>query len=364
MDKLAIVGANGFIGSRAVEFFHLGDLFEVRPIVRSYGSLVRVARFDLDCRIADATDREALKNAFKDARFVFHAALGDARAMIDSVDAVYSAAEEAGVERIVYLSSIAVHGAVPNVGASEADVIGNKQRFVYAKAKVAAEKKLLQRRERGCVEVVILRPGIVYGPRSWLWTAGIANNLLAGNAYLANNGNGICNAVYVDNLLEMARLSLILNKSDKQVFLAVDDETITWLEYYECIARALNINPMSIYRLGEAETKKNMHPTGKEVFDHMRALPIVQRILPLLSGELKTTIKKLVFGKGSKLTIANSTVDCKLVPSTEMVALQCCSYKFPHKKAEEVLGYKSLVSFSEGMGRAIAWLKFAGYPVG
>ncbi|MBX9879498.1 MAG: NAD(P)-dependent oxidoreductase [Candidatus Obscuribacterales bacterium] len=366
MDKLAILGANGFIGTQAVEFFYLQNLFEVVPIVRSYGSLARVSRFDLAGKIADAADTEALVEAFKGSRFVLHAALGDAQAMISSADAVYSAAEKAGVEKIVYLSSFAVHGLNPAAGTSEEDKLSKKQRFVYSNAKVATETKLLKRRDKGSVEIVIFRPGIVYGPRSWRWTAGLANELLAGTAYLVNNGNGICNTIYVDNLLESIRLAFGSKSADRQAFLVGDDETVTWLKYYEQMAYALKINPASIYRMSDDEVNACMKPSREDFFNHLRALPVTQSILPFVSGGLKAAIKKMVFAQDASVVSSTNTEQLvnKPRPSAEMVALQLCTYKVPHKKAEQVLGYKPLVSFDEGMRRSIAWLDFAGYPVG
>lgn len=364
MDKLAILGANGFIGTQAVEFFHLQDLFEVRPIVRGFKSLARVARFELDNRIADATDSDALAEAFKGSRYVLHAALGDAQQMISSIDAVYRAAEKAGVEKIVYLSSIAVHGLSPGSGTSEADELSSKQRFVYSNAKVLAESKLLKLREAGSTEVVIFRPGIVYGPRSVRWTAGIADELMAKSAYLANDGKGICNTVYVDNLLSAIGLSLRTKAADKEAFLVGDAETVTWLELYEQIAQALQIDPESIYRLTTQEASDVMKPSRADLFNHIRAMPFTQSVLPFVSGSLKMAVKKMLFDQESGIYPTAVLEAARPKPTAEMITLQSCSYKVPHEKAAQILGYKPLVSFAEGMRRSIAWLQFAGYPVG
>src|SRR5258705_363109 len=69
-----------------------------------------------------------------------------------------------------------------------------------------AERTLLALRADSSVELVMLRPGIVYGPRS-RWTAGWADDLLAGRAYLIGDGAGICNAIYVDTLVHAIRLA-------------------------------------------------------------------------------------------------------------------------------------------------------------
>ena len=60
MIKVAVLGANGFIGTRLTEVFALSHLVDVRAVVRDYASLARSSRFDLDSRIANAFDQQAL----------------------------------------------------------------------------------------------------------------------------------------------------------------------------------------------------------------------------------------------------------------------------------------------------------------
>jgi len=62
-SRVAVLGAGGFIGSRVVESFHLQGFAEFRPIVRRISGLARSRRFNLDPRIADACDAQALRAA-------------------------------------------------------------------------------------------------------------------------------------------------------------------------------------------------------------------------------------------------------------------------------------------------------------
>ena len=61
---IAVLGASGFVGSRLLELFHLTGSATLHPVVRNYSSLARLARFDLDWKIADARDQAALTTAF------------------------------------------------------------------------------------------------------------------------------------------------------------------------------------------------------------------------------------------------------------------------------------------------------------
>ena len=65
MIRIAIVGANGFVGNRAVEMLHLSGEAQVRPIVRRASAAALPRRFDLDVRVADARDRSALAAALQ-----------------------------------------------------------------------------------------------------------------------------------------------------------------------------------------------------------------------------------------------------------------------------------------------------------
>ena len=119
MMNVAILGANGFIGGRAVEMLHLEGLAEVRPVVRSAASLARLSRFDLDCRLADAFDRSALRAAFAGCEIVVHAVAGDRNTILGTLSSTYQAAQEAGVRRLIYLSTASVHGQAPRPGTDE-----------------------------------------------------------------------------------------------------------------------------------------------------------------------------------------------------------------------------------------------------
>jgi nucleoside-diphosphate-sugar epimerase len=365
MEKIAIIGASGFIGIRAVEIFHLTQLAEVVPVVRSFSSLARMSKFDLDSRVADACDQEALTKALSGCQSALISVSGDARVINGSVDPIYRAARANGLKRLVYLSSASVHGQAPAPGTDESSPLSENQPIPYNRAKVRAENDLLKLAEEGSIEVVILRPGIVFGPRSNLWTAGLANDLLSGRAYLTNNGAGICNSIYVDNLIHAIQLCFSAdgNRVDKQAFIVGDEEQVTWLEAYEPIAHALGIDINQVPRLDVPEFSK----TARDVVQDLRASTPVQSMLRVMPGRLKRTIKAALFEavkKEQSITIdggmrAMSTP----IVTQEMAFLQACAYKLPHTKARNHLNYRAPLTFQEGIARSIAWLEFAGYPV-
>ena len=76
------------------------------------------------------------------------------------------------------------------------------QPWLYNRAKARAEATLDELRRATGVDVVVLRPTIVYGPRSDSWSTVVAQRLLWHTAFLVDDGANVCNAIYVDNLVD------------------------------------------------------------------------------------------------------------------------------------------------------------------
>jgi nucleoside-diphosphate-sugar epimerase len=357
VDRVAVVGAGGFIGTRLIEMFHLGKIADVRPIVRSAGGLASLARFALDCRIADARDREALAAAFKGCDSVVDLVKGDDATIEATVDPIYRAAEAAGVRRIVYLSTASVHGQAPPPGTDETSPLSDRHPISYNNAKVRAELRFRRLRSGGEVELVTLRPAIVYGPRSY-WTDGFADALLRGDAYFVDGGRGICNAIYVDNLVAAIRAALLEPKADGDVFLLVDDEIVTWADLWGPIARAFGV---------EITELPNLPPPARRrrggVF--ARSLRPPRPLIRVMPARLKRGIKGFIAGWNAPPEPSAWERPRKQSPTAgeEIALLHTCDYKFPNQKARRVLGAAQDVSFEEGCRRSIGWLSFAGYPI-
>ena len=364
MIKIAVLGANGFIGARITEMFALSELTVVRPIVREYSSLARSSRFDLDARVADAFDQEALQAAFQGCDVVVHAVAGDIQTILGTLTPVYQAAQKAGVRRLVYLSSGSVHGQNPLPGADESSALSHKQTLPYNNAKVQAERMLSQLRSQGNVELVMLRPGIVFGPRS-SWVINFADALLAGQAALLDRGRGICNSIYVDNLVHAIYLAAVHPAADREVFLLGDQECVTWADLYDPIAKALGHNLADLPEGIVATQDPIQKLSWMERLEPIRVSKPVQGFLSIFPHKFRVAAYRayetILEPQASEPSIVHEKV--KPVISREMAMLYSCQYKLPHAKAARILGYQPPVSFQDAIQRTVSWLSFAGYPV-
>jgi len=359
--RVAVLGASGFIGSRLVEMFHLEGIAEVRPIARRVSSLAGPSRFRLDCRIADAFDREALAAAFADCEIVVHAVAGAPSVILGTIAPVYEAAEKAGVRRLIYLSTASVHGQNPASGTTESSGLSVRQAIPYNNARVRAEGRLGRLRARGTVELVVLRPGIVFGPRS-SWVSSFADSLIEGNAHLVDRGRGICNSLYVDNLIEAIRVAMSAPGADGEAFLLGDREQITWADLYRPIAAALGFDLESI---GDAVSIPP-DPVARGLLKRARRSPVARRLAAVLPKRARHALKSATSSledPRAELSSWTRPTPPRPIATLEMELLAKCRYKLPFDKATRVLGYEPLVSFDLACRRTVAWLRFAGYPV-
>lgn len=360
--KWAVLGASGFVGSRFVEKMHLTGEASVRPIVRNFPSLARLARFELDWRVTDLADVPKLTQALEGCDVLLHSIVGDESVILGTIPPVYEAARLAGIRRIIYLSSSSVHGLMPDHSTTEETPLSEKQPFSYNNAKVRAEKLWAKMRSTGKVEVVGLRPSIVFGPRS-RWCSDLAQEALNGTAYLLRGGTGICNTIYVDNLLQAIVLAAEASQVDGHYFLVRDREMVTWKDFYQPIVEACGAHVGDIHDVTAPEYRPSWRDRLR--INSLRGSPLVRIAKPLAPRVAIRMTKAAIEALPAPVEPSPWPSDGKPRPNItrEMAALQQCEWQMPCAKAEKILGYHPQTSFAEGMERSIGWLKFAGFPV-
>lgn len=356
--KVAVIGASGFVGSRLVEIFHLRSLFPVVPVVRNVAGLARLSRFDLEWKLADARSGEQLSKALAGCECAVDSVAGDPRAIEAAAAALVPAAARAGVRRIVHLSSASVHGQNPSPGTTEDSALSDHQEFEYNNAKVRAERTLLRDARRHRVELIILRPLIVFGPRD-RWITTLIRELESGTAWLINEGSGVCNTIFVDNLVQAIFRALTAPASVAgQCFLVGDAETVSWRDVYQRTAGALGIDPSSIHQI---ESPPVPPPTWRDRIEGIRTRPRVQKLIAMMPEKLKGAAKGALRGLAPPSTPNPWQLPARMAlnPSREMVLLQGCGYRLPQDRARELLGYDPQVSVEAGIDQTLKWIAWA-----
>ncbi len=355
---VALIGASGFIGLRATEMLTARADLTLVPLVRSPASLAVLARQPLAWRITSFVDETALAAALKGCDVCVHAAIGDAAQIVRMAEVAYRACAAAGVRRLVWLSSASVHGQNCPPGTDESSPLHDQHPLTYNNAKVRAERALQKLAADRRVELVLLRPGVVFGPRS-RWIADAAAEIRADRAGWLNGGRGLCNSIYVDNLVAAIRLAAVTPGIGGETFLVGDAETVTWREFLLPIARHLG-------RDESAFTEIALKTYAPEVESKLTALtltPAYGQITGLMPDRAKRVVKGVLRGWANPVRGAGAWTLRPAAPAPaltqENALLQQCAWKFPHARAARLLGYVPPVTFAEGMSRSLAWLDFA-----
>jgi len=174
--KTLITGANGFIGSAVMRCL-LEAGHDIRVMVRPESERRNLEGLSVEIIEGDLQDKASLEQAVKDCNAVFHVA-ADYRLWIPDPDNMYRtnvtgtrdlmlASVEAGVEKIVYTSSVAVLGLTNDrTPANEetpmtiGELIGH-----YKRSKYLAEKEVIRLVEENQLPAVIVNPSTPLGPR-------------------------------------------------------------------------------------------------------------------------------------------------------------------------------------------------------
>jgi nucleoside-diphosphate-sugar epimerase len=203
------------------------------------------------------------------------------------------------------------------------------------------------------VEIVILRPTIVFGPGS-RWIFDFADALQTGTAYVVDGATGICNSIYMDNLSYGVTLAVEAPNVDGEAFLLGDRETVHWRDLYRPIADAFGVEFEKIPSLSPAPQTATIR---QRYLDPWRMSELAITLKRSLSKETKATIKRMLKGPLRQLPArtASPPARASLVPN-EIADLQRCEWRLPNEKAVRLLGYAPPVPFADGCRRSIEWL--------
>jgi 2-alkyl-3-oxoalkanoate reductase len=353
---VALIGASGFIGLRAAEILSADQRFCLRPIVRAPSSLAVLARQRLDWRICDLIQESSLSEALDGVEVCVHSAIGDAAQIVKMAKVTYRACAAAGVRRLVWLSSASVHGQNPTAGTDETTPLHDRHILMYNNAKVRAEWALERLSQDGHVEVVRLRPSVVYGPRS-RWIVDAAAALSSGKACWIAGGSGVCNAIYVDNLVAAIQIAAVNDRAAGQSFYIGDDEPITWREFLLPIAKHFGTDERAFAEL----TPPVIVPERDSKLAALKMTSSYGKLAPHIPDLVKRLVKGVAQAWNGGMVERNSwhpRAKTKPELSPEMVLLQQANWRFPSKNAREILMYRPQIAFDEGMRRSIMWLNY------
>ncbi len=309
-----MTGASGFVGQTLCSALISAE-YSIRAVVRSAELVSAVNRLEV-VTISDIGANTEWPTLLKDVDCIVHCA-GHAHVMGDkeaanfmnyravNVEGTRRLAEQAvlsDVKRLVYISSIKVNGEQTPTGVGfTADDIA-KPVDPYGISKWEAEKALFEIGARTGLEVVIIRPPLVYGP-------GVKGNFYSMLKWLScgiplplGAIHNMRSLVGIDNLVYLIITCIHHPAAANQTFLVSDGEDLSTTEL--------------LHRLGKALYKPS-------------------RLLPVSASALELTAQWVGKRAVAQRLVGNLQVDIS--------------------KTRKVLGWSPPVSVDEGLKRTADW---------
>jgi nucleoside-diphosphate-sugar epimerase len=255
-----VTGASGLLGSHVVDLLlERGE--RPRVLVQPDESLGRLAGRPIDVHRGDIADRAVLEQALDGADRVLHCAARTGpwgpwqeyeHTNLRGLETLLESALAAGVERVVHVSSITVHGNDVH-GTADESAPFRVEPNPYSRSKVAGER-LVQRfvRDRGA-PVAIVRPGWLYGPRDAASFGRLAAMIEQGRMVVVGSGANHVPLIYVRDAAAGVVAAGDAETAPGSAYLLVNDERVTQRAYLSAIAAELGAPTPSRripYRLG------------------------------------------------------------------------------------------------------------------
>jgi nucleoside-diphosphate-sugar epimerase len=232
-----VTGATGFLGG-AVARRLAGDGAQVRALARRPGRdrYVRDVA-GIEIVTGDITHADQLIKVTAGCDYVIHvaAATGGSLAAQQSVNVegtrhIVEAAAVCNVERVVHVSTIAAYGYRHRDDVTEDTPLAPGS-DPYSVTKAETEGVLRDVAAQRGISFSIIRPGMIYGPRSSAWTRGMFKLARRKPTIFIGDGSGSAYPIHVHDVVGLIALLALHPAADGQAFNATPDPSPTWREF-------------------------------------------------------------------------------------------------------------------------------------
>jgi nucleoside-diphosphate-sugar epimerase len=318
-----VTGATGFLGRALVRRLSREGA-QVLALYRTERKRERIEGLPgVEPVAGDLTDREQMRTVCTGCRSVIHAAAAlvgppqlQQEVNVEGSAGLVATAAAAGVRRLVHVSSVAVYGFRPGAVLDEAtdpDPAG----YTYSRTKAEAERAVRTAAAGTGLEVAIVRPGTIYGPRARTWTGLLFRWAQRRPLVLPGSGRGTIPYIHVDDVVDLGLLCAVHPAAAGGIFNAVMDPPPTLRQVLGAWADLAG-NP---WRL---------------------SLPV-----PLV--RLAARLAAVTARPGTVRREAPAIARMLVEPA-----------RWPMDRAREVLGWRPRVGLEEGIAGCVPWLREKG----
>lgn len=383
--RVLITGGTGFIGGRLVERLVLEYGADVRVMVKNFARVARIARFPIEMSPGDVTEPGTVERAMEGCEIVFHCAYGNTgtpvlqkRVTVQGTENILKATLKHEVKRVVHVSTVSVYGKTEDGDLDESSP-RKRSNDVYADSKLEAERLVFKYFKKYGLPVVVIQPTIVYGPFGGPWTLNPINQLKSGRVILVEGGNGLCNAVYVDDVVQALLLAATREEALGEAFLISAEEPVTWREFYRAYERMLGVEstiPMSLSEITASKRRYIKEPgTISQVLTALREhpyiltaileLPAVAKVYRVASVLTPNRLQNRLWAALTAPSVSTrhrwpSSVEKPILPLPKaQVDFFQARTRVRIDKAKRLLGYEPTFDFEQGMKLTEMWVRYS-----
>ena len=338
---VAVTGTSGFIGARLVEILRAADRqCRVRALSRRRSG-------SAGDRVVDLTQPAAVKAALQGCDVLVHCAF-DFSDMATNVAIAGVIGRECAANgvRLVHVSTAAVYEPLPD-GMLDESVNNERGGSEYKHAKLAIENELVSHVRDCGLDLVILQPTIVYGPLGGAWTDSPVRELLTGTVVLPDGGNGLCNAVYIDDVCQAVVAALTARLPSGERILVSGPRPVAWKDFYGAYQDVLQIDALRLIAPS---------PTGYGIEHGIEQETTAAPSSPRRHASLKRFATRLLGTRArSRLNMTVGMVKSTLLgrkvytPTGAKLALFQARCHVRIDKARRLLGYEPEFDLPQGM---------------
>jgi predicted dehydrogenase/nucleoside-diphosphate-sugar epimerase len=363
-STVAITGATGFIGGRLVEQLAEAGV-NVRCLVRDMRHAARIARLPVSIIPVNLANASEVSSAIEGADYVFHCAYDvrsreqNIRGALNLIDACAMGA----VKRLVHVSTFSVYEPFPDGEINEETRDGDRS-WIYVRNKLDIEKEILEASRSGRIDATVIQPSIVYGPFGKSWTNDIAE-MLAFNQIVLPKEEGLCNAVYIDDLTYGLVLAAVHPAAKGERFIMSGPEPVHWAHFFQEFARALSVpGPLFWPKSKIAQSTNGLANDIRHVMSNPKHLiqiivrwPPARHMLQAGLDSMPISVRSLV----NKYYFAreNKRIGQIVLPDKQKCALYTAMACVDSRKARRMLGYAPCYDFRAGMANTASYLTWA-----
>jgi 2-alkyl-3-oxoalkanoate reductase len=245
-DLVLVTGAAGFLGGHLTEALVEAG-FRVRAFVRRPPKEPWLLHAGVDVHVGDLADPTAVECAVRGASVVYHVGATMSGSWEDyqqgtvrGTQHIVAACVKEKVRRLVHVSSVSVYdfaGLPKGASVSESWRIDPhpERRGDYARSKIEAEHTVRDAVSRHGLPAIIVRPGLIYGPRGPVMLSDVGRIVKERFLLLMGSGAYRLPLAYVANVVDALMRAADYAGPAGETFNVVDQETLTRREYIKSL---------------------------------------------------------------------------------------------------------------------------------